>query len=155
SGSSVDMAFGDAPTRDHLESALLLRESMAVVIPEGHRLSSHSEVSLLDLQDEPIILHARHEYPAYYDRVMQAFQQAHIPPTIYHREKGQNCMALAISGVGLLLTPSRSGWEVGLHTVPLSLETPLNAEIWGSWRSTSTDTPEKRSLIRLVREAAI
>jgi DNA-binding transcriptional LysR family regulator len=105
----VDMGFtdepiGDAP--DRYVCRLLHREGLVAAVPDDHPLADKGAVRLADLARETFILHARHDYPRYYDRFLAVCQSAGFVPRVYHREARQNCIALVASGQGILLVPT-------------------------------------------------
>lgn len=132
----VDIAFACEPLpEEKFTSVLLHRQALGLLAPEGHRLAIRPAVSLTELAPDPLILHPRHEYPGYYDRVLRAVQKSDMPPPIYHREAGQNCLALVVGGKGVLLTsgPHTGIAAPGLCLIPLAPDDNLHEEIWGVW----------------------
>jgi len=133
----VDMAFTDRPIKGagH-ENLLLHREPLSLLVPEAHPLAVRGSVSLEELRGEPVILHPRHEYPDYYDRIIAAYESVGVSPNVRQREPGQNCMALVIGGAGLLLVPtSRNRFQSpGLRCVGVETSPPFYAEVWAAWR---------------------
>lgn len=138
---SVDVAFTDAAVveGDGLSCRPVLRQPLAVVVPEGWRGGVGDSVNLADLANEPFILHPRHECPAYYDRVLAACAASGFTPKTLQRQAGQNCVALVAAGAGVLLspaTPNAATQTPGLRR--LSLEVPdaasLFCEVYVAWR---------------------
>lgn len=131
----VEMAFADAPSElEGFESRLLHGEPLKVVLNAGHPLVRADRVELTDLAAETLILHPRHEYPEYYDRLIQACRDAGFDPQVYHREPRQNCVALVAAGRGVLLAPAQDLHVLspGLHSVALEkAPASLCAEVWG------------------------
>ncbi len=132
----VDMAFADEPLqRVGYENLLLHREPLSLVVPEAHPLATRASILLQEIGGDPLILHPRHEYPAYYDRIMAACEASGITPNIRQREAGQNCMALVVGGAGLLLTPTsfHHFQAPGLRCIGIETPLPLSAEVWAVW----------------------
>jgi DNA-binding transcriptional LysR family regulator len=135
----VDAGFADEPfgaegaEAEGFRSLLLHREALQVVLPDHHPLAGEESVTLADLAGETFILHAQHEYPRYYARVLEACQEAGFAPKVYHRGAGQNCSALVAAGQGVLLAPANlhplppPGFRrIRLKPTPL----PLHCEVW-------------------------
>ncbi|MFN3652243.1 MAG: LysR substrate-binding domain-containing protein [Armatimonadota bacterium] len=154
----VDMGFADAPY-DEAESEagtpgftslLIHREALAVVVPHSHPLSGRRSLRLEDLVEETIILHARHECPRDYDRIVEACRTAGFEPRVHPREAGQNCAALVAAGVGILLAPASppSSAAPGFRRIPL--ENPrLCCEVWAVFPA-SGGTAQLDTLRQLV-----
>jgi len=134
----IDLAFSHEPIRElGYSNVLLHREPLSLLVPETHPFATQTVVPLSALASETLVLHPRHEYPEYYDRVIAACHASGGIPTIRHREPGQNCIALVIGGQGLLLTatPQERLSFSGLRSVSVAMPEPLYEEIWGTWLS--------------------
>lgn len=132
----IDLAFAHEPVKGEEYGNLLLhRQPLSLVVPETHPLAARASISLHEIGGEPLILHPRHEYPAYYDRIIAACEASGLSPAILERETGQNCLALAVGGAGLLLTPtSHDTFQTpGLRCVRVETTLPLYAEVWAAW----------------------
>lgn len=139
----VDLAFcGEAIDAEGLESVRLFAEPLALLVPDGHPLAGEESVQIKALHGETLILHPRQEYPSYYDRVVAACAASGPGVNIREREAGQNCLALVISGDGLLLVPVWGQPPLGLRRVEIETNLLLCAEIWATWRK---DTPAGRA----------
>ncbi len=100
-----------AGARIGLQTLLLRKEALCVVLPREHPLVKHPKVTWRMLRDLPIIVLARREGVGSHDRVMLACQQAGFSPKLAH----------APSIVGTVLTYVESGAGVGV--VPESVDT--------------------------------
>jgi LysR family transcriptional regulator, benzoate and cis,cis-muconate-responsive activator of ben and cat genes len=155
----IDFAFRESPwqnAKETGESVLLHREPLRLLLPQSHPLNLHEVITPDLLAHETIILHPRHEYPGYYDRVLQTFAAAGISPAIYHREAQQNCLALVAAGNGLLLTTASHTPPTGtlLRTVPLSASLALTVEVWANWRG-DTLRPHAQAFRAILQTQAI
>ncbi|MBC7805496.1 MAG: LysR family transcriptional regulator [Akkermansiaceae bacterium] len=134
SGAHVDMAFNDEPADSSgFDSLLLHREALQIMVPENHRLAATGPVHFSELADETFILHARTDYPNYFERVVAACMGAGWSPKIYQREAGQNCSALVTAGRGVLLTSLNFGQDStpGLRFLMIEdAPATLYAEVW-------------------------
>ena len=151
----VEMGFSDEPlAAEGFESVLLHTAPLDVVIPPGHRLQGADAVELLDLAEETLLLHPRHEYPRFYDHLLQACVEAGLQPKIHHREARENCAALVTAGRGLILAPALSHQTLaaGLRRLPLADTPPyLRGEVWGVLPIHSTS--DRLNLLREVVHA--
>jgi len=150
----VDMAFTDEPfggagQEEGLQRLRLHREALSLIVPAAHPLAARASVSLKEIGDGPLILHPRHEYPDYHDRILAACAASGIAPAICQREAGQNCLMLALGGMGLLLTPTLPDrfQAVGLRCLWVETPLPLFAEVWAVW----PEKPASASAETLVR----
>ena len=166
-GRHVDMVFADEPViSEGVEgsaegvkgfiSQRLHKESLHVVLPEHHPLAGFRSLKLVALAEETFILHARHEHPQYYDRVLGSCQEAGFVPRIYHREAQQNCPALVAAGKGILLAPANPHPVVtpGFRRIPL--ETTPSRLCWEVWAVLPTDpgSPYLEALRSIIRTRA-
>jgi len=149
----VDIAFTDEPIQgDGYENLLLHREPLSLMVPEAHPLTARASILLQEIGGEPLILHPRHEYPAYYDRIVAACEASGVTPNVRQREAGQNCMALVAGGAGLLLAPGgRDCFQAsGLQCIRVETPMPLFAEVWAAWAE-KHPSPRVGTLIEVVR----
>lgn len=103
-----------AGARIGLQTLLLRKEALCVVVPREHPLTKHAKVTWRMLRDLPLIVLARREGVGLHDRVMLGCQQAGFSPKLAHTP----------SIVGTVLTYVEAGAGVGV--VPESVDT-LNA----------------------------
>lgn len=140
-GGHVDMSFADEPIElDGFTNVLLHRESLRVLVPSDHRFAGENSLPFVALAEETIILHARHEYPRYHDRVIGACAESGFSPNVYHREAQQNCLALVTAGQGILLSPAKVShtFASGLRCLPLEdAPSALCTEVWAVLPTTS------------------
>ena len=81
-------------------------EAINVAMPENHPLASKSEVTLLELSAEPLLLYPHSPRPSFADQVIAACRKAGFTPNVAHEaEDGQSCLALVASGLGIALSP--------------------------------------------------
>ena len=131
----IDLCFTSAPATEptQFQSYLMHREALQVVLPSSHPLLKRDSLTLADLAQETFILHPPQEYPAYYEQVIGACQEAGFSPRIQHREAQQNCLALVAAGQGVLLVPAYPHFHnsTGFHRVPFT-PAPLGlySEVW-------------------------
>jgi len=152
----IDLAFSDEPVNEPgYGNVLLHRVALSLAVPETHPLAARASVSLQDFGAETLILHPRHENPAYYDRIIAAFEAAGVAPNIYLRQAGQNCMALVVGGNGLLLTLTNFDCfhAPGLRSIPIEKSLPLYAEVWAAWVE-KQDSGRIETLVEIVKNAA-
>lgn len=130
----VDFGFVDQPLElEGFESLRLIELPIQVLVPAGHPLAAGDRVRFDALASETLILHARQEYPRYYDQLLAACREAGFTPHVYHRDARQNCLALVTTGQGLLLTPALSypRLPVGLRCLPVEgAPAQLRTEVW-------------------------
>src|SRR5512132_1183443 len=60
---TLDAGLSRPPLVDDLATEVVLREPVAAVLPEGHRLAGRAELTLADLADEPWVLTPRSSWP--------------------------------------------------------------------------------------------
>jgi DNA-binding transcriptional LysR family regulator len=65
-----------------VESEPLRVEPVAAVLSAGHSLADGRPIRLADLADETLLLFPRELAPAYYDRIIGAFERAGVHPRV-------------------------------------------------------------------------
>lgn len=152
----VDLGFAGEPLEvAGFESVLLHTAPLHVTLPAGHPLAGRERLELAALAGETLLLHPRHEYPRFYDRLLEACREAGFTPTVHHREARQNCAALVATGQGVLLTPAACTppLPAGLRCLPLhGAPAALRAEVW-SVLPAAAESPPVRALRELILAA--
>lgn len=93
------------PPEPDLVIETVLRERLMVALHEGHSLAKKREVSLGDLEDEPIILYPNVPTPGLARQVTTAFGAENIRMNVVqHVEDVLTSIALVASGFGLCIT---------------------------------------------------
>ena len=152
----IDFAFCDMPpTNLGVDGVRLYGEELSLLVPEAHPLAGRKAVSLADLAGETLIMHPRGDYPEYFDRIEAACQNEKTPPTLWERPSGQNCLALVMSGAGLLLSPGGAhSPPSGLRRITLRSNPPLRAEIWAVWTGAGAED-RVRTLAEIAKGASL
>lgn len=84
----------------------LLIEPFSLVLPEDHRLSSSSFESIKQLKNESFILFDESYSPAYFERVMNIFDDAGFSPVISHNTiHAASIYRLVENGFGISIVP--------------------------------------------------
>jgi DNA-binding transcriptional LysR family regulator len=120
---TLDAGLSRPPLIDDLATEIVLREPVAAVLPEGHRLAGHAELTLADLADEPWVLTPRSSWPPWHRQFDEDFARAGYRPRVVQRgTTPQGLLALVAAGVGVtrLTLSSRSLRDGGVAFVPLA-----------------------------------
>jgi DNA-binding transcriptional LysR family regulator len=118
----LDAALTRPPLVDDLETEVLLREPVAAVLPEGHRLADRGELELGELAEEPWVLTPRSAWPPWHAKYDADFAAAGFAPRVVRRAgTPQALLALVAAGVGVtrLTLSARSLRDSGVVFVPL------------------------------------
>jgi DNA-binding transcriptional LysR family regulator len=79
----IDVGLVLHPERmNGIESELLRAEPVAAVLSAGHSLAGAKSIRLAELADKTLLLFPRELAPAYYDRIIGAFERAGIQPRV-------------------------------------------------------------------------
>lgn len=95
------------PPEDDLKVETILRETMAVALPETHRLARQKEIRIADLSDQPMILYPRLPIAGLAQQVIQAFSREKSTLRVEQEvEDVLTAIALVAGGFGLCITAS-------------------------------------------------
>lgn len=149
----IDVGLGRAVRAGRtLRVEALLTERTVAVVPESHRLTDRSEISLEDLAGEPLVSIARRVTPGFAHRQDDLFLSRGLTPTIVHEAPDpQAQLALVAAGVGAglhLASISEPVRHRGVAFIPLSPEPPP-VTLTALWRR-----DDDRELLRLFLETA-
>lgn len=104
---TIEVGFMRPPVDSaQLESELIFREHLLVVLPKKHPLAGSKSLTLKQLAKEPLLLHDRDLAPGVYDKTLALYHAAGVVPNIVpvrvgpHEEAGA---ILVASGKGIYL----------------------------------------------------
>jgi DNA-binding transcriptional LysR family regulator len=150
---TLDAGLSRPPLVDDLATEVVLREPVAAVLPEGHRLAGRAELALADLADEPWVLTPRSSWPPWHKLFDEDFARAGYRPRVVQRgTTPQGLLALVAAGVGVtrLMLSARSLRDGGVVFVPLAGE---EADVVLVWREDAPN-PILPALRGVVHEVA-
>ncbi len=108
----IDVAFMRSIPKDATGLAVetLLTEPMMIAMPQGHALTKRgakTPVAMCDLRDEPFIVFARQQGPAFYDSTLAACQRAGFSPHIAQEApRVTTALGLVAAGLGVSVMPA-------------------------------------------------
>ena len=134
----------------------ILFEPMVALLPKGHALATHSQISLAALANESWIWFARQFDPTTYDYMMRLFEQAGFRPNVTQEiNQQQIIMSLVSAGFGVSLAP-KSIMSLGEQKDVVFLNvvdpTPI-VEFNIVWRRNDT-SPVLQAFLAIVRKVA-
>jgi DNA-binding transcriptional LysR family regulator len=144
------------PPEDDLVVETVLRERMVVGLPEGHRLCAQSEISILDMADEPLILYPNVPMRGLAQEVRSAFHSAGARLRVEQEvEDVLTCVALVASGFGLCVTTeSTASLRLpGVAYRPLRCDTLRDIELSCLYRRDDS-APILAAFLAVVRDFA-
>jgi DNA-binding transcriptional LysR family regulator len=130
---TLDAGLSRPPLVDDLATEVVLREPVAAVLPEGHRLAGRAELTIADLADEPWVLTPRSSWPPWHRQYDEDFARAGYRPRVVQRgTTPQGLLALVAAGVGVtrLTLSSRSLRDGGVAFVPLAGDEAAVVLVW-------------------------
>jgi DNA-binding transcriptional LysR family regulator len=130
---TLDAGLSRPPLVDDLATEVVLREPVAAVLPEGHRLAGRAELTLADLAGEPWVLTPRSSWPPWHRLFDEDFARAGFRPRVVQRgTTPQGLLALVAAGVGVtrLMLSSRSLRDGGVVFVPLAGDEACVVLVW-------------------------
>ena len=129
----IDVGFFYAETGDEdvFDWTPVMTDDFLLALPEGHRLASKARITLDDLRGEPLIFPSKWHAPSTHERLMAAFRERGIAPTIVAENPSAdilNCLVSAGIGLGFLITSQKDrapATVVAREVADFSLPLPL------------------------------
>lgn len=134
--SLIHVGFAHPPLEDDtLSYKCIYRESLVVALSSTHSLTQQERISVLSLQNEPLIVFPRYLAPGLYDRIMSLFELRNFKPNITQQAiQMQTIIGLVSAGMGVAITPStlENLQRSGVAYRPILEEVPIieTAVIW-------------------------
>ncbi|MEU0786090.1 LysR substrate-binding domain-containing protein [Streptomyces sp. NPDC006173] len=150
---NFDVAFTRPPLVAGLESRTLASEPVCAVLPEGHPLADHTELTLGELSAEHWVLTPRSSWEPWHEAFDDSFRAAGFAPDVVQREASvQGLLALVAAGVGVtrLARSASSLRRTGVVFVPLAGESTSTEMVWLAGNT----APALRLLLDVVAELA-
>ncbi|QJP12781.1 LysR family transcriptional regulator [Starkeya sp. ORNL1] len=142
--------------RRELASLCVVREPLLLAAPEDHPLATAPEVSVADLDRQPIVTFSPYEARYFYDLLATIFANAGITPHYaQHISQVHSIMGLVKAGIGLALVP-RAALNLGFEGVvlrPIAIDARTIVELYAVWRPSNTN-PAVATLQKTLRELA-
>jgi DNA-binding transcriptional LysR family regulator len=142
--------------RRELTSLCVVREPLLLAAPEDHPLALAPEVSIGDLDRQPIVTFSPYEARYFYDLLATIFANAGITPHYaQHISQVHSIMGLVKAGIGLALVP-RAALNLGFQGVvlrPIAIDARTIVELHAVWRPSNTN-PAVATLEKTLRELA-
>jgi DNA-binding transcriptional LysR family regulator len=104
----LDLAFVRPPeTPDkRLDILFLFHETAVVAVPAQHRLATRDRLSIVDLEDEPLIVPERRSRPHSHDLTVKLFAESGLTARIAQvAEEKQTIVNLVSAGLGVAIVP--------------------------------------------------
>lgn len=147
----ISLGYGNhVPDDASLQSVVLSRHRMGVILPKGHRLASRARIRVKDLAGEPILMDPRSANPRLYDDIIAAVRAHGVDPVVTAElPNGEILLMLVASGLGLSFGTSIT--LGGLTWKPVR-DLDLERREIVMWRPEDADAPLLRPLLDIVRE---
>ncbi|WP_165778596.1 LysR substrate-binding domain-containing protein [Mesorhizobium wenxiniae] len=129
------------------------QEALKVALPRNHPLAGKTVISLGQLQNERLIVMARHPLPGFFDQVISLCYNAGVTVNIvYEASQLPEVMTLVAAGYGISLVPERSSalWDRQLALIPLSQSPTTDVSIMYRADNTSPVLRRFRGLLKKI-----
>lgn len=152
----ISLGYGNhAPDDTTLQSVVLARHRLGLMMPKGHRFANQPKVRVKDLVNEPILMDPRSANPRLYDDILAAVRAHGVNLDVTSEVlNGEVLLMLVASGLGLTFnteTMARILTLCGLHWKPVS-DLDLEVREIVMWRPEDTEAPLLRPFLDVVRE---
>lgn len=152
----ITLGYGNyVPDDSSLQSFVLARHPMGIIMPKSHRLANKPKLRVNDLVNEPILMDPRSANPRLYDDIITSVRARGVNLNVTSEiPDGEVILLLVASGLGLAFT---TGYEVrffpfiGSQWKPVS-DLGLEVRELVMWRPDDAETPLLRPFLDVVRE---
>lgn len=105
---AFDISLGHlGESYDQIESTLLIREPIVVLLPKSHKAARKKTVALRDFEGELFMIPSKDMFPSLHQLVASAFVQNHVPLNRYQMvEHFQTAVALTMARAGFAFLPA-------------------------------------------------
>lgn len=145
------------PDEPDLEIEVVLRERLVVALPDSHALAAQAEVSVRDMEDQPMILYPNVPLPGLAQQIAGAFRRDGVRLRVAQEvEDVLTAVALVSAGFGLCVT-TQSASSLTLPGVayrPLASKHLRDVELACLWRR-GDDSPLLLAFLDVVRSFRI
>ncbi|MEU7916447.1 LysR family transcriptional regulator [Microbispora bryophytorum] len=148
-----DLAFTRPPYVPGLASRTVATEQVCAVLPQGHPLTDHTELTLSQLADERWVMTPRSSWEPWHQKFEEGFRAAGFTPDIVARDTSvQGLLGLVAAGVGI----TRLGWSAhnlrrtGVVFIPLAGERMPTEMVWRP----GDNSPALRRMVEVVTDLA-
>jgi DNA-binding transcriptional LysR family regulator len=128
-------------SRVELHSRCVVREPLLLAAPTGHWLAKVREVTLADLDREPLVTYSPYEARYFYDLLATIFTEAGVAPQyVQHISQIHSILGLVKAGLGLALVP-QAAINLRFRGVvlrPIDIGSRV-AELHLAWRRSNTN----------------
>lgn len=142
--------------RREFDSLCVVREPLVLAAPEGHPLATLPEVSITDLDQQPMVAYSPYEARYFYDLLATLFTSAGVRPRYaQHISQIHTILGLVKAGIGLALVP-RAALNLGFQGVvlrPLAGGAHPIVELHAVWRPRNAN-PAMATVQTVLREIA-
>lgn len=134
----IDIGFVRAEARSPgLSFKSVYDEPVVCLMPETHRLARRNEISISDLEGEPVVNLARECDPAAHEFYMSLYRAAGFEPRIAHEASELPTILFAVASLGCVTIGPRSWRSLkrdGVKLVPIARPTPKIATqmVWNT-----------------------
>ncbi|WP_437934389.1 LysR family transcriptional regulator [Sorangium sp. So ce341] len=151
----ISLGYGNyVPDDASLQSVVLARHRLGIVVPKQHPLATASTIKVKDLATEPMLMDPRKSNPRLYDDIIAAVRARGVTLNVASEIlDGEALLTLVASGFGLTFgaEPAASFLDVGTAIWRPVSDLGLEMRNIAMWRP-DAQSPLLRPLVDLVRE---
>jgi DNA-binding transcriptional LysR family regulator len=152
----ISLGYGNhVPDDSSLQSVVLSRHRVGIMMPKGHRLANQPRVRVRDLVNEPILVDPRSANPRLYDDMITAIRAHGVNLDVTAEvPNGEVLLMLVASGLGVTFGTENAGRMLtlaGLQWKPVS-DLGLEVRDVVMWRPDDAEAPLLRPFLAVVRE---
>jgi len=148
----IDMGF---IRLDHVPKGLktktVFEDTFSIVLPKDHKLNAQNFKGVFQLKDEPFILFEKSYSPAYFEKVMQLFEESGFSPIVSHSSVNASTIFRLVEnnfGVSIVPTSLQLGYNIDVQFIALT-NVPQRTYLSAVWNSENRN-PVLRKMLELL-----
>ncbi len=134
-----------------LKTKTVFEDTFSLVLPDNHKVNASNFKGLFQFKDEPFILFEKSYSPAYFEKVMQLFEQSGFSPIVSHSSVNASTIYRLVEnnfGISIVPTSLQLGYAMKIQFIELE-KMPQRTVLSAVWNSENRN-PVLQKMLRLL-----
>jgi len=120
-----------------LETKKVFEDTFSIVLPSNHEINTDNFKGLFQLKNNPFILFEKSYSPAYFEKVMQLFEENGFQPIVSHTSVNASTIFRLVEnnfGISIVPTSLQLGYDMDIQFIELT-DVPQRTVLSAVWNS--------------------